>query len=124
MALKGAAVYGIQNLFIVYYLNGYSPEILFMNVTLPTIFFNLFGSYTNGYGATQSAVALEQAIDATDDYLSANPRASLYAVKQQFITNINNEMLELGGTASTIPSFPINNPVPYIVDLANNGNCN
>ena len=122
--VKSAAVIGIKELFVVYYIDGFDLKVKYVNVALPIMYFNMPSYLANGQAATLSALALEEAIDATDDYLDANPLTSQPVLEEIFKQNINLAMNTIQGSSSTVPSFPILNPAPYVTNFFTNGVCN
>ncbi|MFC4633487.1 hypothetical protein ACFO3O_06190 [Dokdonia ponticola] len=123
-ALKGSAVVGIHNFFMSLKADSDGIKFHYIDLDLPVMYFNVPGVILNGVAATESAIALDQAIDATENWFSINFEANGFVVTEQWINNINFEMsLLLGGSVSRIPSFPIPNPAPYVIDLFTTGNC-
>ncbi len=93
-------------------------------VNYPLIFFTMPSWRTNGSAATYTAVAVNNAFNATQAWFASNPEATADEVGDKLDTNLIFEMGYFSGSMSAIPPFPLSNPAPYQTSLFNTGNCN
>lgn len=123
-SIKGAAVSDIHNFFLAILVTSDGPGLHYIDANLPTMYFTVPSSFLNGVAATESAIALDDAIDVTEDWFLTNPEANPFTLIDVWKNTINSEMNTFGGMASPVPPFDIPNPAPYVISLFTTGNCN
>ena len=95
-----------------------------IDVNYPLLFFTMPTWLTNGQAANETARAVNQAFNDTQDWFLANPLATEYEVGAQLDIFLMSRMVAIGGTWTLSPPFNIPSPAPYVTAIFFSGNCN
>jgi hypothetical protein len=116
---KGCAVTSFNHTFITAGVrpNG-SPYYGEVDSNIPLVYFTMPNGMTNSTAANLTAIAVTNAIKATDIYFFENPDASEFAIGHFFKNALISQMRLIGGSVSTsVEPFPIPSPAPYITSF-------
>jgi hypothetical protein len=116
---KGCAVTDFNHTFYAFGINSQGfPYWGDIDSTIPIIYFTMPNWMTNGQAANVTAVAVTNAIRATDLYFWANAYDSEYEVGDFFKDALRSQLALVGGSVSTTNEpFPIPSPAPYLTSL-------
>lgn len=123
--VKSAAVLKVDNTFYAGRGSGLNYQVAQTYIVFPILYFTIPGYYPNGHGATQTAIAVDRATDATSNWYQNNTYASVYQLGNQWKAELKKQMaILLQGTVSPTPTFEIKNPAPFVSNISTTGNCN
>lgn len=116
---KGCAVKNFNHRFYAFGFNSDGSSYAgYVESNIDLIYFTMPTWMTNGHAANLTAIAVTDAIIATDLYFFLNPYDSEFEVGDFFKDVLTSQLSLIGGSMSTsIEPFPIPSPAPYLTSF-------